>query len=41
MSDEPVLVRRGLRLDDCAVEVCVAVKVTKRNASETLKMVLR
>jgi hypothetical protein len=35
----PVLVRSGLRLDDCVTEMCIAVKVKKQNASEALKMV--
>ena len=39
--DAPVLVRSGLRLDECTVETCVAVKVCKRNASDALKMVQR
>lgn len=39
-TGEPILVRSGLGLDERVVEMCVAVKVTKRNASETLKMVL-
>ena len=37
--DDPVLVRNGLRLDECITEICIAVKVMKRHASETLKMV--
>jgi hypothetical protein len=37
--DDPVLVRSGLRLDECITEICIAVKVMKRHASETLKMV--
>ena len=37
--NEPVLVRRGLRLDECVTETCLAVKVLKRFASETLKLV--
>ena len=35
----PVLVRSGLRLDDCVIETCIAVKVKKQNASEALKLV--
>ncbi len=37
--DEPVLVRSGLSLDECVTETCLAVKVVKRHASETLKLV--
>jgi hypothetical protein len=39
MQDVPVLVRSGLGLQDCVTETCIAVKVTKRQASETLKLV--
>jgi len=40
MADgQPVLVRSGLRLDECITETCFAVKVLKRFASETLKLV--
>ncbi len=38
-SDEPVLVRSGLRLDECVTETCLALKVPKRLASQTLELV--
>jgi hypothetical protein len=34
-----VLVRSGLGLHDCTTETCIALKVMKRQASETLKLV--